>query len=233
MARAKRKKKSSGAPKKKAPEGPFHNPFQSRAGELKKHLAPKAQETPPPRPKPKPAPEPDEEELFLRAVADVTPLGSDLQTATPRPGAKPPPMEDEELEVLARLADLVTGTAPLDIRDTDEYVQGARPGLSPDIVHRLSLGRFPVADHLDLHGLTLAQARAEVEGFLTESRRKGSRCVLIIHGRGLSSPDGQPVLKPHLVGWLSKTGLRKHVLAFTSARPYDGGAGAVYVLLKK
>lgn len=229
MARSKRKKKKPASQPKKAPAGPFHNPFQDRAKELKKRLEIKEA----PKPRPKPPPEPDEEEIFLRAVADVTPFDKDLQIATPEPGAKPPPVEDEELEVLAQLADLVTGTAPLDIRDTDEYVQGARPGLSPDVVHRLSLGRFPVADHLDLHGLTLAQARAEVEGFLMESRRMGLRCVLIIHGRGLSSPDGQPVLKPHLVTWLSKTGLRKHVLAFTSARPYDGGAGAVYVLLKK
>ncbi len=229
MARAKRKRKKTGRPNRSEPKGPFHNPFKDRASEIKSLVCPKEKPAPPP----KPAPEPDEEDLFLQAVAGVTPLDADLQTALPSARSKAPPVEDEELEVLARLADLVSGTAPLDIRDTDEYVQGARPDLNPDIVHRLSLGLFPVGDHLDLHGLTLTQARAEVERFLNESRRMGLRCVLIIHGRGLSSPDGQPVLKPHLVGWLSKTGLRKHVLAFTSARPYDGGAGAVYVLLKK
>ena len=229
MARRKRKKKKSRRQEGRAPDGPFHNPFRAKSGELKSHL--RSKEPAPPRKKPKP--ESDDRETFLQAVADVTPLGADQETARPQTHSKAPPLEDEELEVLAQLADLVTGSSPLDIRDTDEYVQGSRPDLNPDIVHRLSLGRFPVSDHLDLHGLTLAQARAEVEGFLYESRRTGLRCVLVIHGRGLSSPDGRPVLKPHLVNWLSKTGLRKHVLAFTSARAYDGGAGAVYVLLRR
>ena len=229
MARSKRKRKKPDQPARPEAQGPFHNPFKDKAKDIKKFLTPKEKAVPPP----KTAPEPDEDELFLQAVSDVTRLDSDLQVALPQARSKAPPVEDEELEVLAQLADLVSGTAPLDIRDTDEYVQGARPNLNLDIVHRLSLGLFPLGDHLDLHGLTLTQAKTEVERFLNESRRMGHRCVLIIHGRGLSSPDGRPVLKPHLVGWLSKTGLRKHVLAFTSARPYDGGAGAMYVLLKK
>ena len=229
MARSKRRKKKTRRKEEQAPSGPFHNPFRDQAASLKNHLEKKTG----PAPAKAPKPPPDEEEVFLKAMAGITPIDSEAQATRPLTRPKPPPEEDEELEVLARLADLVTGSAPLDIRDTDEYVQGARPGLNPDILHRLSQGLFPVADHLDLHGLTLAQARAEVEGFLTEARRMGQRCVLLIHGRGLSSPEGRPVLKPHLVAWLSRTGLRKHVLAFTSARPYDGGAGAVYVLLKK
>lgn len=229
MARSKRKRKKARQRDEPSPDQPFHNPFQAKAGDLKTHLLKKERPAPPKKPKP----DLDEEETFLKAVADVTPLGSDLETAQSQAHSKPPPLEDEELEVLAQLADLVTGSLPLDIRDTDEYVQGGRPDLNPDILHRLSQGRFPVADHLDLHGLTLSQAKSEVEGFFNESRRMGHRCVLIIHGRGLSSPDGRPVLKPHLVSWLSKTGLRKHVLAFTSARSYDGGAGAVYVLLRR
>ena len=46
-------------------------------------------------------------------------------------------------------------------------------------------------------------------------------------------PDGKPIIKRHLVGWLSRSGLRKNVLAFATARPYDGGGGALYVLLKE
>ncbi|MCG8376372.1 MAG: Smr/MutS family protein [Chlorobiales bacterium] len=234
MARTGKKKRRAGPAKKTKPKA-FHNPFQDQAKQLKKlvNKPPSNDQTQKPDSREPEDQVQEDERLFLQAMAGAVPLGSGPETAPILTKAEPPPVEDEELEVLAQLADLVSGAAPLDIRDTDEYVQGARPGLNPDIVHRLAMGRFPVQAHLDLHGLTLAQARQRVEGFLAESRRLGWRCILLIHGRGLSSPEGRPVLKPHLVGWLSRSGMRKHVLAFTSARPYDGGAGAVYVLLRK
>lgn len=229
MARRKKKKKKGGPSPKKVRATSFNNPFTDKKREMKELLK---------KPKADPKPEPIKQEetdqnLFLAAMADAVPLNEENGTALPQTQSKAPPLEDEELEVLAQLADLVSGAVPLDVRDTDEYVQGCRPDLNPDILHRLSLGKFPIGDHLDLHGETLAQARALVESFLIESRRMGVRCVLIIHGRGLSNPDGLPVLKPHLVNWLSRSGLRKNVLAFATARPYDGGAGALYVLLKK
>lgn len=68
---------------------------------------------------------------------------------------------------------------------------------------------------------------------MTESRVGRRRCVLLIHGRGLNSPDRVPVLKNALVGWLTRGRLAKRVLAFATARPVDGGAGALYVLLRK
>ncbi|MEW5726158.1 MAG: Smr/MutS family protein [Thermodesulfobacteriota bacterium] len=209
--------------------GPFHNPFRDQAKDLSALVARPAPA--PPAPKPSPADE-DEEGLWLKAMSEVRPLDAGPLTAQPK--VKPPvrPAENEDLEVLTHLADLVSGNLPLDVRDTDEYVEGARPGLNPALLSRLSEGFYPVQEHLDLHGLNLTQAEARVARFLHESRRRGLRCVLIIHGRGLKSPDRHPVLKPHLVDWLSRSGMRKHVLAFTSARPYDGGAGAVYVLLK-
>ena len=86
-------------------------------------------------------------------------------------------------------------------------------------------------DHLDLHGLTAAEARDAVDRFLTNAVRQGLRTVLIIHGRGLSSP-GEPVLKSRLMQWLNRGVWRKWVMAYTSARRCDGGAGATYVLLR-
>ena len=88
-----------------------------------------------------------------------------------------------------------------------------------------------VQDHLDLHGLTAAEARDAVDRFLTNAVRQGLRTVLIIHGRGLSSP-GEPVLKSRLMQWLNRGVWRKWVMAYTSARRCDGGAGATYVLLR-
>jgi len=94
-------------------------------------------------------------------------------------------------------------------------------------------GEFSVQGHLDLHGLTRAEAKAQVDSFLQEARRKGKRCVVLVHGRGLHSKDQMPVLKEALRTWLATARFGRHVLAFATARPQDGGAGAVYVLLRK
>ena len=72
-----------------------------------------------------------------------------------------------------------------------------------------------------------------VDAFLTRAHRSGHRCVLIIHGRGLNSKDQIPVLKSRVTTWLRRGTWARWVLAFTSARPCDGGAGALYVLLRR
>ena len=84
-----------------------------------------------------------------------------------------------------------------------------------------------------LDGMTQAQAQDAVDRFLTDSHRARKRCVLIVHGRGLNSPAQIPVLKAWLRGWLGQKRIGKTVLAFASARPQDGGTGAVYVLLRR
>ena len=94
-------------------------------------------------------------------------------------------------------------------------------------------GEFAYQSHLDLHGLTAIEARDAVGRFLAAAHRTGQRCVLIIHGRGRNSKDHVPVLKHRLAGWLSRTSWARLVLAFTTARPCDGGVGALYVLLRR
>jgi DNA-nicking Smr family endonuclease len=79
--------------------------------------------------------------------------------------------------------------------------------------------------------LSAAQAKEAFGDFLNEAIRSGKRAVLIIHGRGISSP-GEPVLKNKVSEWLTRSHWRKWVIAFTSAQSYDGGAGATYVLLR-
>jgi DNA-nicking Smr family endonuclease len=100
-------------------------------------------------------------------------------------------------------------------------------------VRQLRRGEFPRQAYLDLHGLTAAEARPAVERFVVEAVRAGRRCVLLVHGRGHNSKDNVPVLKTNLVGWLARGAVSRMVLAFTSARPSDGGAGALYVLLRR
>jgi DNA-nicking Smr family endonuclease len=155
------------------------------------------------------------------------------RVASPPPDVTPPPRKSEDAEVLAELADLCGGDGPFDIADSDEYIEGLADGIDRRLLKRLRAGEYAVQAHVDLHGLTREDARERVARFLTESRRAGRRCVLVVHGRGLHSKDQIPVLKQAVRTWLERGQTARAVLAFTTARPVDGGAGAVYVLLRR
>jgi len=220
---------------------PFHNPFREVKPELKLRLERwrqhqrdaelEKQQTPAPPPAAPTAV--DDEQSFAQAMAGVKPMGPDNRIRTGQAVSPPPAVADAENEAYAALADLVAGHGDFDISDTVEYVEGLAPGVDRRLLKRLRGGDFARQGHLDLHGFTRDEARAAVERFLTESRVGRKRCVLLIHGRGLNSPDRVPVLKNALVGWLTRGRLAKRVLAFATARPVDGGAGALYVLLRK
>jgi len=177
----------------------------------------------------------DEQELLARAMDGVVPLAARhrQRVAHAAPSSEPRPPLSDEAEGLAALAELVAGDVDFDVTDTREYVEGMVSGLDPRVVRQLRRGEFSWQAHLDLHGLTAPEARAAVERFLVESLRAGRRCVLVVHGRGHNSKDRTPVLKEKLVSWLARSALARMVLAFTTARPHDGGAGAMYVLLRR
>ena len=106
-------------------------------------------------------------------------------------------------------------------------------GLDTRLVHKLRQGDFSRQASLDLHGMTAEEAQAEVEQFVLGTARAGLRCILLVHGRGLNSPGQVPVIKDRLKSWLTRGKLARVVLAFATARPYDGGPGALYVLLRR
>jgi DNA-nicking Smr family endonuclease len=196
---------------------------------------------PPPRPappSPPPAPPPvSDEEVFAEEMRGVAQLPADPRGRV-LGGAAPPATGlrrrvDDEAEAYAELADLVEGAGTFDITATDEYIEGLAPGIDKRLLRKLRAGDYAVQSHLDLHGLTSDEARPEVEKFLVAARNEGRRCVLIIHGRGHGSKEGIPVLKERLKVWLTRGRIGRGVLAFCTARPTDGGAGAVYVLLRK
>lgn len=222
-----------GSPKKKN-EG-FNNPFKAALGDLKKKQAepPKKPQAPPPPPKPSKSKRSEEDDmsLFLSAMDGVEQLTNRGEAPTPNP--RLPEIIDENAEALAELAEMVAGQGDFDVADTNEYIEGAAPGIDARLLRSLRRGDFNVQARLDLHGKTQVEARDAVDRFLSDSRRSGKRCVLIIHGRGLNSPDQIPVLKESLRGWLSQKKVGKSVLAFATARPQDGGAGAIYVLLRR
>ena len=180
--------------------------------------------------------QPDEKQYFLEAMSDVEPLsGSKNKLArNPNINIRPAhPAKNEELEVMAHLSDLVSGIVEMDITFSDEYIEGSVPGFSRKLMQRLKKGQFPIQDYVDLHGLTKQEAEIRIRDFLLQSQRLGLRCVLVVHGRGLNSENHIPVLKERLPAWLSRGPVKKLVLAFSTARPYDGGTGAIYVLLRR
>ena len=104
-----------------------------------------------------------------------------------------------------------------------------RPGLGADVLVRLRRGHWSVQGELDLHRLTSSEAHDALADFLFDARSRGLRCVRIIHGKGLSSPNREPVLKSKVRRWLSQW---DEVLAYCEAPRHGGGGGAVVVLLK-
>ncbi|HJX34407.1 MAG TPA: Smr/MutS family protein [Desulfatiglandales bacterium] len=180
---------------------------------------------------------PDDKTSFREAMSGVIPLSKNgreriagQEGKNIRPSHSPP---NEEQEVIAHLRDLVDGSIEMDITFSDEYIEGSISGVARNIMKRLKKGEIPVQDYLDLHGLKQKDAETRVREFLVRSHGRGLQCVLIVHGRGLNSPDSIPVLKERLPVWLNRGPARKIVIAFASARPYDGGTGAIYVLLRR
>ncbi len=177
-----------------------------------------------------------EEAMFLEEMKDVKPLDHEEPTRVPppKPSQKRPRYYlFSEMDAYNQLMDLVSGEVEFDLYYTDEYVEGSVHGLPLQIVKKLRKGEFSYQDYLDLHGYTKKEAYSKVVSFINRSYGKGYRCVLIIPGRGLNSEGQRPVLKESLIKWLTQSPLKQLVLAFSSARAYDGGLGAFYVLLRR
>ena len=178
----------------------------------------------------------DERELFLEAMADVAPLPGKQRAAKKSGRGKPAPRPAEGLpekaESLKRLENLVRKGNGFVVSDTPEYMEGTGYRVNPAIAARLHRGDFAIQAHIDLHGLRVSEAAQQLSSFLQQAVSTGKRGVLIVHGRGLSSRN-EPVLKAKLKEWLTAGPWRKWIVAFASARPCDGGAGATYVLLRR
>lgn len=240
MAQLKKRGRKGGGEEPATPP-PLNNPFAAARKQLQELVAPKLPGKPAPRAAPKPPPPPppppelSDEELFRQEMNGISPL------ATAGSGRERPIEQErqvlvrqsDEAEAYAQLSDLVAGGGTFDISDSDEYIEGLASGLDRRLMARLRRGDYAVQGHVDLHGLTREEARVKVDEFMHDSRIHGCRCILIIHGRGLNSKDQIPVLKEALRVWLTRGRIARHVLAFATARPTDGGAGAVYVLLRR
>jgi DNA-nicking Smr family endonuclease len=173
------------------------------------------------------------DQLFRQAMQDVIPLDGRKKTVTPSAAQRPcqPACEDPDAEALQRLKRLVETGEGFVLKHTAEYVEGSAGWMPPELFRRLHRGCFSIQGHVDLHGLNMAAAKDALDAFLKQSIATGKRTVLVVHGRGRSSP-GPPVIKRCLYLWLVSGRWKRWVIAFTSARSCDGGTGATYVLLR-
>ncbi len=168
----------------------------------------------------------DESDVFRDAVKDARPLAPANRVEPYRRAPAPIPakrFEDER----AVLVELARSTF-----DDDAEIEGdasyLRPGLPRDILRKLRRTHWVIQDDLDLHGLTADEAAAATADFLAECRRRGLRCVRIVHGKGLRSAGREPILKRRVRKLLTR---REEVIAFVEPRAAHGGGGAVVVLL--
>ena len=169
---------------------------------------------------------PEDAEEFRRAVADAEPLNHRKKVVHRRPT---PPVPRQRLrDEQAALAESLGPLSLDDALETGNELVYLREGYSRDVLRKLRRGHWVVEDELDLHGMNRQVAAVSVAEFMRHCRKRGRRCVRIIHGKGLGSRQREPVLKVLLRKWL----LREEVLAFSQAPAAQGGSGAVLVLLK-
>jgi len=174
----------------------------------------------------------DDRTIFEAAMAGVERLPRNICAVQPS-YESPAGVTDSntESEILLQLEELVRTGKGFVVADTAEYIEGTGYQVNRAVAEKLHRGEFSIQGHIDLHGLSVENARDALEDFFKKSITAGKRMVLVIHGRGLSSPD-EPILKTNVFKWLTTGPWRKWVMAFASARLCDGGAGATYVLLR-
>ncbi len=173
--------------------------------------------------------EQDDAGEFAAAMRDVAPLAGRGREVPP----ETPPAPISAPGEVNPMRDFMEGKLEFALAFTNEYVEGHVVGLDLMTVGKLQAGQFSPEAHLDLHGMTAQQAFEALVGFFRASYFKGYRTVLVVPGRGLNSPHGFSILREKVQDWFTQEPFRRVILAFCTARPSDGGAGALYVLLRK
>ena len=173
-----------------------------------------------------------EQDFFALAVGPIKPL-----PAKHRPGHRAslpvvqaaPIAVQHQLDELAVMREALSDEFDVEtLLDTDDALSYRRTGIGTDVTRKLRKGGWSIQGQVDLHGLRREQAREALVDFIKDAARMGWRCVRVVHGKGLGSPGKTPVLKGRVQSWLIQ---KNQVLAFVQARPAQGGAGALVVLL--
>ena len=169
-----------------------------------------------------------ESNLFKNAAGIVQPLPDKRRAQLKKepPATQPMQYQKDEKAVLREAIsdEFDVGT----LLDIDDMLSFRQPGIGTDVTRKLRRGDWAIQRQLDLHGLRRDEARELLSSFIREAHKQGIRCVRVVHGKGLGSPGKAPVLKSRVYSWLVQ---KEEVLAFVQAKPADGGAGALVVLL--
>jgi DNA-nicking Smr family endonuclease len=167
--------------------------------------------------------------LFRDAVGRVRPLKRDRDALPERPRPPPEPVQSQrdEASVPGELLTHAFDPGAIELGDEISYLKEGQPAR---LLQKLRRGQFSVRAEIDLHEMSVAVAREAIRQFIDDCRNHGELCVRIVHGKGLRSKAQGPVLKQLTDALLRR---RADVLAFTSARPAQGGTGAVIVLLRR
>jgi DNA-nicking Smr family endonuclease len=168
----------------------------------------------------------DDDDLFHQAMNGVTPLKR-ANRISPEPPPRKPPRRQPDNEPAVFSERFTEGMYQQQCPDSLYFERAG--GAQKSVIKKLRTGKLALDATLDLHGLTVDEARLHLIDFMDECRQFGYRHVIIIHGKGFRSQD-KPVIKPMVNRWLREA---PEVLAFCSAQPKDGGTGAVYVLLRR
>ena len=150
--------------------------------------------------------------------------------AAPRPAAAPAAASDET-------------PAPPAAAQTKPHRPAGPPPLAPlerRLKRDLARGRAVVDGVLDLHGMSQGEAHHALRGFLFQAQMQGFRLAIVITGKGGRATADNPdwfhetgVLRRLVPHWLREPDLRSTVLGFEEAGPSQGGAGALYVRLRR
>jgi len=169
-----------------------------------------------------------EKNLFTRAIGKVAPLPANNKAHLPKPPREPVATQlkkDEAQVIQDSLSDEFDVSTLL---DTDDALSFRRPSVGPEVTRKLRKGDWTIQHEIDLHGLRSDEARLALTTFIRDAHKHGIRCVRVVHGKGLGSPGKTPVLKSKVHSWLVQ---KNQVMAFVQAKPAEGGAGALVVLL--
>lgn len=173
------------------------------------------------------SPQQAERRLFREAMRGVKRIQATIPPVRkPKPRAKARFTRMDEAAVLAESLQLHPGDMYV---ENGEEVSFRRASVPENVLKKLRQGHYRIESEVDLHGLNVAQAKQLLREFLQAMQRDGARCVRIIHGKGRRSGNQGPTLKPAVQVVLQKVDA---IVAYASARPMDGGTGAVYVLLQ-
>jgi DNA-nicking Smr family endonuclease len=169
-----------------------------------------------------------ERNLFTRAVGQVQPIAAKPRVQVNIPAPVPRRLQ-QDIDDAAALQESMSDEFDVStLLDVDDQMSFRRLGIGTDVTRKLRKGEWSIQGQIDLHGLRSDEARNAVGQFIRDAKRMGWRCVRVVHGKGLGSPGKEPVLKSKVQRWLVQ---KNEVLAFVQAKPSDGGAGALVVLL--